>query len=159
MNRLLLRLLFIVLVIPSLSHAYSFPKGCEAMGHQFSDGKLLLNPAGEQTLYLMRSFSRDHIELKRYQSQQSFMSPTMSAKLLPKRWAAFASDVKDMQFRCYNVSKKDEQIINCANVLQVCQYPRAKFATSNKGNYWVSVNKSLRNSMRDAINKGILLRW
>lgn len=141
------------------SYAANFPKGCHAQGYQFIDGRLKLNDEGNQTLYLIKNHSKEHVKLKRYEEQESFMAPSLRAKLLPRRWAAFASDVKAFEFSCSTVATATDHKSHCDQVLSICQYPRVKFATSNMGNYWVSINKSLRNTMRDAIRKGILLRW
>jgi len=150
---------FISLVLlPTLAVA-NFPRGCEQMGHQFKDNDLVINDAGSQTLFLVNNISRSQIELKRRQDEDAFMSPSLSAKLLAGRWGAFASDVKSLHFQCYKVFKGDKALVDCQSVLAVCQYPRVKFALSNMGNYWVSSNKSIRNTLRDAKKKGISLRW
>nr|WP_242602155.1 enhanced entry protein EnhB [Legionella nagasakiensis] len=141
------------------SKAGSFPRGCEVSGFGYSDNYLIVNEKGEQTFYLIQNRSNTQIELERYETREVFMSPTLKSKLDPLRWAAFASDVENLHFKCFTHTDNTTAMVNCSDVLEVCQYPRVKFALSNMGNYWVSTNKPQAQVIKDAIAKGILLRW
>ena len=146
-------------VIASTGFSATFPHGCEVKGFGFNDNYLILNDIGEQTLYLIQNRSDKQIELERYETQDVFMSPQLQSKLDPSNWAAFASDVTNFHFKCYTHENDNTAMINCADVLEVCQYPRVKFALSNMGNYWVSTNKPQDLVIKDATAKGIYLRW
>jgi hypothetical protein len=139
--------------------ANAFPRGCEVSGFGFQQAFVTLNDSGFQTFYLMQNRSNTSIELERVNSEESFMSPRLQSKLGPQQWAAFASDVSNTHFRC--VKRQDENIttFNCRDILQICQYPRVKFAQSNMGSYWVSTNKSLQQVLNEAAAKGIYLKW
>lgn len=161
-NKLTTVILFILLHI-SIANAKNssiYPKGCEERGFGYSGEFLVLNETGEQTFYLIQNKSNHQIELENHEVEQDvFMSPKLETKIFANRWAAFASDVKTMHFACFAYDKKQKIPVQCEEVLNVCQYPRVKFASSNMGNYWVSTNKAQSLVVRESIRKGIFLRW
>lgn len=137
-----------------------FPRGCEVRGFGYSTDYLIINEDGDQTFYLIQNKSNNTVELEHYETNQDvFMSPKLECKVSPNRWAAFASDVKNMHFNCFINENGQRVTTKCSNVLEVCQYPRAKFAVSNMGSYWVSTNKPQSQVVADSIHKGIFLRW
>ncbi|MDI9819446.1 MULTISPECIES: enhanced entry protein EnhB [unclassified Legionella] len=136
-----------------------FPHGCEVTGFGFSEEYLIVNDSGQQAFYLIQNRSNKQVELQRIETREVFMSPSLTAKLDPLNWAAFASDVENLHFQCFSKESEEIKKINCRDVLEVCQYPRVKFALSNMGNYWVSTNKTQDNVINEAIRKGIYLRW
>lgn len=153
-------LLLLVLLFP-FNSAYSLrlPEGCKNVGYQFNDPYVILNPDGIQTFYLIENTSNSTIELQKRVNENMFMSPPLTAILDKGRWAAFSSDIQNTYFQCFVHDEYDINRVNCRDVVQICQYPRVKFALSNMGNYWASVNKSQRRVIRESIKKGILLRW
>ena len=136
-----------------------FPRGCEVTGFGYTDNYLILNERGEQAFYLVQNRSNKLIELEHYETKDVFMSPKLHSKLEPLHWSAFASDVEGLHFKCYTQEGETTSTVNCSDALDVCQYPRVKFALSNMGNYWVSTNKEQGQVIKDAVAKGILLRW
>ncbi|KTD63935.1 hypothetical protein [Legionella spiritensis] len=140
-------------------HADPYPHGCEVTGFGYSENFLILNDNGNQTFYLVQNRSKHTIELQRVETRDVFMSPTLTARLNPENWAGFASDVENLHFQCFSIEKNNTAKVDCRDVLDVCQYPRVKFALSNMGNYWVSINKSQRQVIHEAASKGIYLRW
>ncbi|CEK10596.1 hypothetical protein [Legionella hackeliae] len=136
-----------------------FPHGCEVRGFGFGDSHLIVNENGEQSFYLIQNRSSQPIELQRIETREVFMSPSLNTKLDPLNWAAFASDIADLHFQCFVKENETVKTLDCRDVLDVCQYPRVKFALSNMGNYWVSTNKSQNDVITDATKKGIYLRW
>src|SRR3990167_5390503 len=128
----------------TLNTAYSevFPRGCEVTGFAYEEGHLIINETGKQLFYLIKNHSALPIKLQRVETRDVFMSPPLTAQLEPSNWAAFASDVADFHFECLNTGNDAVTTIDCREVLEICEYPRVKFALSNMGNYWVSVNKS-----------------
>ncbi|QRN03953.1 enhanced entry protein EnhB [Legionella sp. MW5194] len=147
------------LLMNTVSHAEAFPHGCEVSGFGYSNYHLIVNETGDQAFYLIQNRSDRTIELQRIETREVFMSPPLTAKLEPANWAAFASDIREMHFQCFYTENENTAKVNCRDVLDVCQYPRVKFALSNMGNYWVSTNKSQRQVINDAAAKGIYLRW
>lgn len=143
----------------TIAAAGNFPHGCEVSGFAFSENYLILNEHGDQAFYLLQNRSGKAIELELYQTQEAFMSPKLHSKVEALNWSAFASDVANLHFKCFTQDGENTATVNCSDVLDVCQYPRVKFALSNMGNYWVSTNKEQGQVIRDAVAKGILLRW
>lgn len=143
----------------SLATTAGFPHGCEVTGFGFNQNFLVLNESGAQSFYLIQNRTNTPIELQRHETREVFMSPPLTAKLDVANWAAFASDVENQHFQCFAKEQENTVKVDCRDVLEVCQYPRVKFALSNMGNYWVSVNKSQADVINEAANKGILLRW
>ncbi|MFA5959165.1 MAG: enhanced entry protein EnhB [Tatlockia sp.] len=142
---------------PSLAN--TFPHGCEVTGFGFDQNHLIVNQTGAQAFYLIQNRTNFPIELQRIETREVFMSPPLTAKLDPANWGAFASDIANLHFQCF-VRENDAAVTkDCRDVLEVCQYPRVKFALSNMGNYWVSTNKTQYDAINEAARKGILLRW
>ena len=137
----------------------TFPRGCEVTGFGYSDNHLMLNEKGEQAFYLIQNRSNHLVELEHLETKEVFMSPKLHSKLDPMQWSAFASDVQGLYFKCFSQEGDVENTYPCRDVLEVCQYPRAKFALSNMGNYWVSTNKSQPQVIKEATAKGIYLHW
>lgn len=153
-----LSLLIILLTIKTLAYA-EFPRGCEVTGFGYNGTNLVVNDKGGQTFYLIQNRCDHTIELRRFETQDVFMSPPLTAKIDPTHWAAFASDIESLHFQCFDIKENEMKQVDCREVLDVCQYPRVKFALSNMGNYWVSVNKSQQTVINDSTAKGIYLRW
>lgn len=136
-----------------------FPRGCEVTGFGYSENFLVLNERGEQVFYLLQNRSNKPIELEIHETKEVFMSPKLHSKVEPLNWSAFASDVENLHFKCFTQDGENTATVNCRDVLEVCQYPRVKFALSNMGNYWVSTNKEQGQVIKDATAKGIFLHW
>lgn len=152
-------ILLSVLLINTVDADSSFPRGCEVSGFAYNQNNLILNENGEQSYYLIQNRSEAKIELERHETGDAFMSPPLQASLEPMNWAAFASDVKNLNFKCYKHAAENTSIVDCRDVLDVCQYPRVKFALSNMGNYWISADKSQNAVIQDSVAKGIYLKW
>lgn len=140
------------------SYAESLPPGCEVTGFGYNGSDLVLNQQGGQSFYLLRNGSTHSIELRRIESADAFMSPPLVAKMKANNWAAFAADIQDLNFQCFIEQDIEKKAINCRDVLEVCQYPLVKFALSNMGNYWVSVDKTKDQVIQDAVKQGIWLK-
>lgn len=152
-------LLLTSLCITTSVSAGTFPRGCEVTGFAYTQNTLVLNENKDQTFYLVQNRSKNKIELERLSSGEAFMTPPLQASIDPMNWAAFASDVKNINFKCYQHVNENTVNINCEDVLEICQYPRVRFALSNMGTYWISANKSQNAIIQDAVAKGIYLKW
>lgn len=140
--------------------AAAFPRGCENSGFVFYRNFLVMNEHGKQSFFLIQNHSQEKIELEHFETKvDAFMSPKLEAQLNPTHWSAFASDIAQMYFRCYVRQGEERVAVDCANFLDVCQYPRARFALSNQGSYWVSTDKSQQQVIKEATAKGIFLHW
>lgn len=160
-------LLSVVLSLAFLANsamaARDFPRGCEAIGYEFQDGQLVLQPKpeeGQQALYMIHNISNDNIVIANEPPEDAIVAAVWETDVKRYRWASFAMNKSDVRFNCNVVKYRDDkQKVNCADVVKVCTYPRAKFALGNMGTYWVTTNKSQSDAVRKAIQKGILLRW
>lgn len=140
-------------------HATTFPRGCEVSGFGYAGRYLVLNSEGSQTIFFMQNRTNQTIQLERHETRDVFMSPKLEVNLASNHWAAFASDEPGMNFQCSTKYGETSSAINCSDVLEICRYPRVRFALSNMGNYWVSTNKTLDSVVREAVAKGIYLKW
>ncbi len=148
------------LALANAVHATSvFPRGCEVSGFGYERDHLILNDSGQQSYYLVQNRTGNKIELERHDTSDAFMSPPLQASLDPMNWAAFASDVQHVNFKCYQHTNEVTSLVNCQDVLEICQYPRVRFALSNMGNYWISINKSQQDVIQESVAKGIYLKW
>ena len=147
------------ILISSVQAVGSFPRGCEVTGFGYSQNYLILNETGNQSYYLIQNHSDTRIELERINTEEAFMSPPLHATLYPMSWGAFASDIKNLNFKCYKRMGENTSLVDCRDVLEVCQYPRVKFALSNMGNYWISFNKPQGAIIQESVAKGIYLKW
>jgi len=144
----------------TVSSVQAFPKGCEASGFAFQDQYLILNDNGAQTLYLMQNAGNTNINLEHVETRADvFMSPKLESKLNIGMWSAFSSDIANFYFKCSQGEGETAVQVNCGSVLNVCQYPRAQFPLSNKGNYWISTNKDILQVIKESASKGIYLKW
>src|SRR3990167_9494479 len=151
---------FTLLFLSNSACTESFPRGCEVTGFGYNDGHLIINETGKQSFFLIRNHSALPIKMQRVETRNVFMSPPLTAQLEPSNWAAFASDVRNFHFECLTTENETITTIDCRDVLEICEYPRVKFALSNMGNYWVSVNKPEQQQViKDAVGKGIYLKW
>ena len=158
-NRILLIFAGIFIFFINSIAIASYPRGCEATGFSYSQNFLTLNATGEQTFYLIQNKSQKSLEVERYETREVFMSPKMKSTIAAGRWSAFACDVENLHLKCLSKEGDSTTPVNCEDVIDICQYPRVKFALSNMGNYWVSQNKTQKGAIKEAIKKGILLRW
>lgn len=158
-SRKIVSVLSLAALIQNIAYSESFPRGCEVTGFGYNGTNLVVNDNGNQSFYLIQNRGNRPIEMQRVANRDVFMSPPLTARLQPANWAAFASDIENMHFQCFYVENSNTEKVDCREVLDVCQYPRVKFALSNMGNYWVSVNKEQRQIIQDSTAKGIYLRW
>ena len=105
-NKQSLHLLFLVIALfmcLACSAAFStgLPKGCEHTGYEFDDPFVILNQSGDQTFYLIENVANSKIELQKHETEDIFMSPPLIAILEKGKWAAFASDVRNIHFQCF----------------------------------------------------------
>ncbi len=141
--------------------AMAFPKGCEVSGFAFQDNYLVLNDNGNQTLFMIQNTGTGNLSLEHIETRADvFMSPKLESKLNTHQYSTFSSDISNFHVKCSIVDETGTATpVNCASYLSVCQYPRAQFPLSNKGNYWISTNKELTQVIQETVKKGIYLKW
>ena len=142
----------------------SFPHGCQTQGVIAKDGLIVFTPKiegnrAQQSLYFIHNISQQGIRFKAEKSPNQPFAPPYENAIQANQWGAFATDLKEIAFICSAGSAAMPEKVNCADVLEVCQYDNVKFSSSNGGNYWVVKSDSMQGAMRGAIHIGILLRW
>ena len=147
-----------------LAKKRKFPRGCDEVGFTFQGNNLILTPTSEnpeQTLYLLHNLAGKRIQLVTQQPWRKKITDfNWKSSLDPYRWTAFALSRKNIAFMCrYDYISHEDRYINCMKALEVCEYPRAKFAEGKMGTYWIAENSSMREIVRRTIRSGILLRW
>lgn len=136
-----------------------FPRGCERSGYGFDNGQLVMNPTGKQSFFMVQNTGNQSVQLQRLEHRDVFMSPPLTAKIDRENWAAFASDVSNFHFQCFVEDAENITPVDCSRYVEVCSYPRVRFALSNMGNYWVAFNKTQTQVINEAVAKGIYLKW
>jgi len=143
--------------------ARKWPRGCKTVGYQFQAGQLILDPQVEdsdQTVYLIGNRSRGRLLVKFKEQEYALIHPNWQTEINYNRFSAFATDEKNIHFTCQKIHRgKVGDKVDCGETLKICQYPRAKFAEHNLGNYWITHNQSLNQAVRAIIRRGVLLRW
>lgn len=159
-NSKILLFLFTLLLYPIYYlHADPLPHGCEIKDFNYYNQNIVLNDTGQQAFYLIQNHSNRSIRMQRIETRNVFMSPPLTAKIDPMSWGAFASNISNFHFQCFILENENLFPAACSTVIEICKYPRARFAQSNQGNYWVSINKSQQQVLNDAVSKGIYLKW
>ena len=140
-----------------------FPNGCKPVGFEYQDGMLVLMPVSEtdqiQTVYLIHNMSHDTVNFISKKMPNQVFAPKYKHSIRPASWSSFSTNEHKIQFICKQGGYSYGQQINCADVLEICQYPRAKFAPHNGGTYWIKKSESRRQAVRSVIRNGVLLRW
>lgn len=133
--------------------------GCHPVGYTFTQNGVVVNPLiveeQKQTLYLFHNRATTDIKIKADLLTDPNLIPALTIDLSGDNWATFATHKTGLSFACYNL--KGEQV-SCKDVLEICQYPRAKFSGGNNGTYWLAVNQSKFAARDEAVRKGVLLR-
>jgi hypothetical protein len=155
------QLLPITLLITASASCFSFPRGCEVSGFGFQQGHLILNDSNKQTLFLLQNIGQNQVQLEHVETRTDvFMSPKLESKININQWSAFSSDISNFYFKCTIVDTDNStKQVKCEDYISICQYPRAQFPLSNKGNYWISTNKEISVVIQEAVKKGIYLKW
>ncbi len=146
------------------SAARKFPHGCRTVGFGFAHGLLVLqstNEDGPQTLYLIHNTAHEPIMMQQDKKKSEIFKSAYKNIIEPDEWAVFATDKNDLRMRCSTTFNEEEgHQVSCADLLELCQYNRAKFGPSNGGNYWVVPSEPVqKTAVRKTIKNGILLRW
>src|SRR3990167_9658809 len=120
--------------------AQKFPHGCRDLGYSFQNLMLLLKPVSDeenlQTIYFIHNKALDPIHIMSNRNPKDYTSPAYENVIDTDQWAAFAMNRSALALQC-RVSDANGELMNCKEVLELCQYNRAKFGTSTYGTYWV----------------------
>ncbi len=138
-----------------------YPHGCRELGYEFESSLLILKPVSEsediQTVYLVHNKAPHPVHFIAKRDPKDYTAPPFENVIRGGQWGAFAMNQAAVEFIC---STPDQaQTINCGDVLELCQYTRAKFGTAINGTYWIMPSSSQKEAVRRTIHDGVLLRW
>ncbi len=140
-----------------------YPHGCRQLGFSFDNDQVVfsrIDGGQQETVYLVRNNSPYEIIMEAETSSKYI--PGFKKTFSPEHWAAFSRLDKSLRFDCRLSSQYHghEEPLNCQEVLQICNYNRAKFPDQNLGTYWLQKTSVAQKNVIDfVIHKGILLRW
>jgi len=139
-----------------------FPIGCFPVGYNFKFHVLTLNRTAKyhpQTIYLVHNKAKTPVNLRQVHKGDKPYVMHLNTTIRPNNWSVLATDESQIKFIC-TLDKKGaylEQVINCANVLEICEFPHTKFGDNHRGNYWV-FQRSTANSAKIATRyHGVLM--
>lgn len=162
----------------------SLPTGCKRIGYLFSHKIVVLYPKKfnkKQGLYFFyNKTSSEIVNLYQMRTGNEPFTMYLNNVINVNEWGGFSSNESKVKFIC-TIKKEDKsksketkfstnnllttnnsqygRIVNCYDVLDVCQFPNVKYANNNEGSYWAVTSNSLENAIQEIIEQGILLRW
>lgn len=137
------------------------PQGCEDTGYQFNLNTLQLLPreAGlTQSMYFLKNTANQKLTLYQMREEDSSRSMYLNHQIGLGEWAVFSTTETKVNFICTVPDGKSSygKIVNCADNIKVCEYPRVKYGMNNRGNYWL-VNSTTKNgAIREVVRYGII---
>lgn len=131
------------------------PIGCKNLGFQFDMKALHLkseSAEAKQSLYFVYNLSKYDIGLFQMLGEESARSMYLNHKVGSRQWAVLSTSEKDMHYICTIMDGKKAygKVVDCADMIKVCQYNNVRFGLNNQGNYWLA-NSSTRNGAVNAV--------
>ncbi len=140
-----------------------FPSGCFQRGYSYKYHVLTLTPTAKhhpQSLYFIKNISSNSVKISQIRvSDKPYIMHNVTT-IKPHLWSALATDIKVSKFICTRKSRHDkhDDIIDCKNVLSICEFPHSRFGENHRGNYWVMTNRGSHTNLRNAVRyHGVLL--
>lgn len=142
----------------------SYPTGCQTIGYQFVHGLLTLTPVTEehpQAVFFIHNASNKDVKLLQVRDGKEPYTMYNNISISPNQWAVYATDEQLTKFICLNNSKEITAgaILDCKDLLKICEFPKVVFSLNNRGNYWATTNRPMNEAVRAIIRQGVLLKW
>lgn len=139
-----------------------FPIGCVHSGYKFDLYNIILTPSTKeypQTIYFIRNKSNQEIYMLQAHNGHDSYVIHVDGSIRPLRWSVLAVSEPKLKYICasYDKRKQEHRVLNCKNVLELCEFPRARFGTNHRGTYWLTLNQSRTGAVRVARYHGVLL--
>ena len=116
-----------------------FPGGCYQQGYEFKHSTLLLHPTSagnRQSMYFIHNLSMTGpVKLYQMKSGEEPYVINLNSKINANQWGVFATSEEIDKFICTVPDKKHShgKIINCKDVLDVCEFTNVLFGTNIQG--------------------------
>lgn len=164
-------LLFCILGLLGLSFANTafakvriFPHGCRSVGYSFQNYLLVLKPkssGGSQSIYFIHNKSQHAVKFHHMKTGEEAYVMHLNNQVAADQWGVIAVDAKRVKLICSKPSEQSKhgRIVDCRQVIQLCEYNNVKFSVINQGSYWAIKSNVRKAAIRGIVKQGILLRW
>ncbi len=152
-------------------------RGCRDIGHSYVHGALSLQPGYQeerkQSIYFIQNTSPYTVKMERDRTGKSKkIRPSFQNTIKPNQFGVLAMSMDNLKLSCahksnyahgygdaYGASTSTRDSVNCANVLKVCEYNRARLSPNAHGTYWM-IHSAPKNVAKYKANRkhGTLLR-
>lgn len=138
-----------------------FPKGCRAVGYQFSQAQVQLKQEDpsiprSQTISMYMIKNTLNVPIVMQNANSNRFLPSYKKTIPAHHWAAFSRSDRQISLSC----EAQHSATDCEQAINICNYNHAKYPTQNLGTYWLQKTTSqLQELLNVIIRKGILLRW
>ncbi|HFE8340661.1 TPA: endopeptidase IV [Legionella pneumophila] len=138
-----------------------FPLGCTAVGYQQNLKVLTLLPGKEgalQSMYFIYNTLPETVSLYQMHDKESLYSYWLNHSIRGNSWAVLAAGEKEVKFICTlgDGKKSYGKILDCADVIKVCEYVNVKFGLNNKGNFWIVDSNTRNGAVSQVVHYGII---
>lgn len=139
-----------------------YPYDCTAENYYYHYYTLILNPSQKyeaQSIYFVHNTSSKIINLLQTKNGDEPYIMHMKTTIKPNMWSVLAMDEKQISIICTwkNEKASREEVLNCKNLLDICEFTHSKFGDNHRGNYWVVENNTMMGAKRATRYHGVLL--
>jgi hypothetical protein len=141
-----------------------FPGGCEPRGYKFDLYNVIFIPSSQrhsysQTVYFIHNVSNATVHLLQASNGDKPYIIHVNGSISPKTWSVLSVSEPKIKYICTNYDRynQDHRVINCQNVLDICEFPYTRFGPNHHGTYWLTLNRSRNSAVRATRFHGILL--
>lgn len=138
-----------------------FPIGCRPVGFEQRLKVLSLFPGREgalQSMYFFYNQLPQAISLYQMRGEESEYTTRFNHTIRANSWAVLATGEPLVKFICTLGDGKDSygKIVDCAEIVKVCEYVHVKFGLNNKGNFWIVESNSRNGAVNEVVHYGII---
>jgi hypothetical protein len=137
------------------------PLGCQNVGYQFDLNIVKLMPyevSAKQSMYFFYNKSNQSIRLYHMRYEDSVQSTRLNNEIKPSEWGVLSTSEKQVKFLCAIQSKDNVygSVVNCEEVIKVCEFPKVKYGLNNTGNYWLIDSTTRGSALSAVVRYGII---
>ncbi|MGD9107658.1 MAG: enhanced entry protein [Gammaproteobacteria bacterium] len=139
-----------------------FPAGCRPIGYKFDFYNVIFDPSTirySQTVYFIKNISNRPVYLLQSSNGSEPYILYSNGLISPNKWSVLSVSEDQVKYICTNFSRanREHRVINCQNVLSICEFSRSRFGTNHRGTYWLTMNKARKTAVNITRFHGILL--